>query len=713
MKTIQGRPRPSYREVSTPSGAVGRLRGTGCSSTNRRTGRGRAKAVTLLGAVAVLLGAANLGAQSIGWPEATPKVVVAGTPTPVTVSSSITAVASNVVVQQVDTTGNVVQSQPMTTTGGGLYSGSIQVTVPKPAGGTAILRVAATIQGITGQQVSQSVVISSVAEFFPTNIDPNNIAEFLDELNITSAPQFLQYLDPANFQKDWILMTASASTQSSTATQPRVIIQSKASDQVFGFELDHAKSTGGTDKNTIIEYIQWDNAMKKFRFHEINLTTKQVSVDKGSCARCHSTGLQADGNGEGPSWPYPRPNWDAYDSWGGALPYNRDRIYKGVEALAMQALLKAPIADPILKQLDLPSGMTRDGAGNVMIPIAANASIASPDTPPAPPAPQTQPWQVAYLKNGGVPTYPGGIAWDTIYPVTQGGDFFLMASSDPNVNPAADGGRGVAMFDHFSAFNAVRVAQELVDSVGKTAKDSKGKPVDIRYAALAIATGCLTPANLATYAPAKAITYLQSHLPDPSNSKNLLPVLNPAALLTDTGNRQHQLPQMKANQEAPNVQGLLNMYGGGSSAMTITDVVARRSQQPPIGALDTLTAFTNPKVGGMNYQGFMIDREFYTRNNETQTIALFRLFLEPMGEPVNKWTMSIKGNNIVNGKQVGPTGSLDHSGTYTFADVFNNVYIPQITTALAGALGIAPAPTAANCGNLPADSSAAYANVGN
>lgn len=107
------------------------------------------------------------------------------------------------------------------------------------------------------------------------------------------------------------------------------------------------------------------------------------------------------------------------------------------------------------------------------------------------------------------------------------------------------------------------------------------------------------------------------------------------------------------------LRDLLKAYAnGGSSPDAITDQVARRSKQnPETGqapfALDTLTRF-------------MVDREDYAA---TQAIALFRLFLEPVGEPVNKWTMSIDGNE-------------DHSETYTFADKFSSTYIPAITAKL-------------------------------
>ena len=63
-----------------------------------------------------------------------------------------------------------------------------------------------------------------------------------------------------------------------------------------------------------------------------------------------------------------KPNWDAYDSWGGMLAFNRDRIYQGsVEAAAFRKIFNLwnwqsdPESRAILEQLALqPSNVTLD-----------------------------------------------------------------------------------------------------------------------------------------------------------------------------------------------------------------------------------------------------------------------------------------------------------------------------------------------------------------
>ena len=134
--------------------------------------------------------------------------------------------------------------------------------------------------------------------------------------------------------------------------------------------------------------MQWDAEEKNFRLHEIIVhpqldeegepdeiramgelpsgdflfpaRRRGVKIDDAKCTKCHSTGnvrndkrYLIDGDlrllygttGEQNSArgravkAKNRPNWDAYDSWAGMLPFNRDRIYQGsVEAAAFRKI---------------------------------------------------------------------------------------------------------------------------------------------------------------------------------------------------------------------------------------------------------------------------------------------------------------------------------------------------------------------------------------
>lgn len=94
-----------------------------------------------------------------------------------------------------------------------------------------------------------------------------------------------------------------------------------------------------------VEYMHFDTGVGRFRFHEIDIAARTVAIDATTCMQCHSG----------------RPNWDSYDSWGGMLSFNRDRIYKGsLEAAALRNTLnlwdKSGHYRAIIEQLNLPAG---------------------------------------------------------------------------------------------------------------------------------------------------------------------------------------------------------------------------------------------------------------------------------------------------------------------------------------------------------------------
>jgi hypothetical protein len=426
-------------------------------------------------------------------------------------------------------------------------------------------------------------------------------------------------------------MTASDSLQTGNATRPRIIVQ-KGSDSklVFGFALDSNE----------LEYMQFDETEKRNQFRFFLIHNKVVdenanaSADAKRCSNCHFGTRMA-------GWPYPRPNWDAYDSWGGALPYNRDRIYESsTEETALKELLKNLKDDPIVSQLDLPPGITRECNGDVVITYPGgnfiDSGIAGRMT-------------AVKFTNAVPPTYPGTASVN----VTQGRRYLTMNSTSAD-RLAVDEGRGVALFDHLTLLNARRVAQEIIDAYA-----ARGNTLDLRPSAFGVASGCATAANLRDYAPDDALKQFLG-VADPANF--------PAAFTTIVNNTEtarHELPKMKADQQAVNVRQLMIAYGGAQTGAGITQEVARRSLfgQPSLTApaefrKDTLTEF-------------MIDRERYNAQEGSSTrISLFRLYLQTAGVPVRRWTMSIRGEGE------------NHSNTYTFGDLFIGIYIRELTALL-------------------------------
>src|SRR5260370_27942464 len=82
-----------------------------------------------------------------------------------------------------------------------------------------------------------------------------------------------------------------------------------------------------------------------------------------------------------------------------------------------------------------------------------------------------------------------------------------------------------------------------------------------------------------------------------------------------------------------------------------------------------------PEVVTVDPASGLIDRELY--GDEDLKIALFRLFLEPLGVAVDTWSMSVQSFE---------TGA-ERNLTYTFGDLLLAQYIPRITAKLEADLG--------------------------
>jgi len=640
---------------------------TGIASLTRAR---RHKPVWRLGclpAIAVFLNvvAPAAEAQTVGAPEITPKVIKAGTSTKVTVTARIadpSVIPASVLLQRVDPTGKVLSIEgPMLSLAAPnptVFRKEVDLTLA--AGAQAFYRVSAGFKGqlkrLSCGQGDRDVVasVSAVKELL-SDYSPDGIAKFIERNpEVDSAAEFVRRLGADDFKQNWILMTHTESLQVGTAKTPRVILRNKSADTILGVALVDAPD-GEAPKDTI-EYIHFNDATNTFEFRLINAKPaidEDRVVTSSSCKTCHL------GKTEGV-----RPNWDAYDSWGGALPFNRDRIYKdSAEDVAIRRLLKDLRSDRIISQLDLPAigvdlpsgsgnyrtagGMLRDCTGDVAITYDYNDAGTT-----------VNPVRVTYEQHDrGQVTFPKAGSTPTSAAVRQGGAFLTMHTTTRVIDE--DEGRGVAMFDRLSDMNAKRVTQELLD-----------KPrdlVDIRPIALAIAKCDINATNLGDYAPQAALDALkQFH------------GMDFADLRQDTQNRQATLPSRKANYQAENLQripdGLFiaNAAGNPDDATAVSQEVFQRSKcreidttstECPDDSVDPAIVRTMDVVTTR-----MVDRELY--GTSTSKIALFRFFLEPAGVPVDQWTMSIDSTR------------RHHSGTYTFGDVFGNPYLATIARML-------------------------------
>jgi hypothetical protein len=590
-----------------------------------------------------------LQAQSpVGQPEVSPKFIELSKATKVTVKSRIDdagLIKSSVMVQRYDQDNSMWVDVGMMNDDGAAgdlkkddkvftWQGDLTVTdKPNPV----LLRVVAKLNGMKNVE-SSKVPLTGVKSLLK-DYDPDKMQNFLnDNKDVRSAAAFLQRLNPDDgFKHDWVLITRTVSAQKADAAHPRIILQNSGnstpgsgSTAVFG--------VGTLQNQNLIEYMQWDGKNRRFRFHEVDTTNGKVRQNVESCNRCHGPQL------EGKDWPYPRPNWDAYDSWGGALPFNRDRLYiartaNAIEPRAMQRLLKDLAADPVVSQIDLPEGISgADDSGVIITPDpvmdGSPAKLGKDEN--------TAVLTVQYQKeedDGGALTgilFPGNKS--SKIDVQQGGPYLVMHHLGKGLT--SDEGRGVALFDNFSALNAQRVAQELNDKFDKEGVQY----VDLRPVALAIAGGgtdgpCDVASNLDKWG-GDALPALMDYFK----------VTKFQDLLDGTHKLRASLPQIKAQQEGKNLIGLMSKNGDAVTDDAVLHQVAQRSVYGPPSQVDDFILD--------ELTGFMIDREIY--GNIDKRIALFRLFLEPSHEPVSLWSLSLFSTKL----------AKDHSDTHTFGDVF-------------------------------------------
>ena len=526
-------------------------------------------------------------------------------------------------------------------------------------------------------QFALSAAIPELADLTPAGV----AAYLTANPSVTTPARFLKAL-PGEYKLNWILMSRSESLQTGTAETPRVLLPSADARFTFTFGVVPHASYPGSHPNAI-EYMQWDVATKNFRFHEIVVDaipqmgtvpprTRGVSPDDARCSKCHSTRNVLNrstfpgttGITPGTVKEKNKPNWDSYDSWAGMLPFNRDRIYQGtVETAAFRKIfnlwtwrtnepVRAIIEQLVLQPTGIPAlhVITRTiggpNDGHVNFTFDASPPVT---TEPAPVGDSTS--SIAYQFNG-----TNGAAST----VQRGGTFITLHHSGI---ATSDEGRGVHYFDLlgglFGNLNQTRIGDEVASHRFATG----GVRVDPRPIAMAITQDCLSiDAAMNTVTPAI------------SGFSAFFAARNAATIndvVTDTRTRAQSQPRRKADLQAINLDrtndvylfhpppgiGLIQQYGAATSFGTSTALSRLRQE-----------VFRRPTTGFAGDStvmgGFYVDREDYNFN--TNRMALYRFFLEPLGISVDRWSMGVRGRGR----------------TYTFADVFNS-YVTAFRTELA------------------------------
>lgn len=570
-----------------------------------------------------------------------------------------------------------------------------------------------------------------------TDLTPGGINTYLTGAgsSVNTQAEFVAAL-PAEFRQNWILMTRSESLQTGTGAHPRILLVSENSEYAFTLGLVEHSSYPGSHPNAI-EYMQWDDTQKNFRFHEIVIEdipemdeisagvfrfparpAPQVKADDAKCFACHSTRNVFNDPTKAGATPgttgipigsvkfKSKPNWDTYDSWGGMLAFNRDRIYKGsVEAAAFRQLMNLwswqdnEAIRSVIEQLELQPPWVTDT-------VRPQDRIKRWDTPgtqggendghihfdfdPDYPTVENEPLPSAALPNTTI-----GYTFDRLAPtatpstIKRNPEFVVLQHSNTGTGSrfGEDEGRGTNFFNNlYLDLNPQRIVDEISPAGSDPHIYATGSvPIDVRPIALAIAQGCITVNGGTNIADTQTIAGVS--VPaffDARNGMNFNDVFD------DTRQRSASASRRKADIQKLNLdrtgdtyvtgpdvaQGLIDMHESSTDGIVpATDPSSTASlrlrqlrQEVFRRAIGSGGGAADQTVMG----GIYAEREDFNVN--TAEISLYRYFLEPLGVSVDRWSLGVRGR----------------SRTYSFADQFNitSSYDETFRSELGASLGV-------------------------
>lgn len=626
------------------------------------------------------------------------------------------------------------------------------VPIPTPPATPTCTVSTSSVRRVRGQ-FNRLATLPTISDFTPEGINTFLLAN----REIDTPAEFVAAL-PQEFRENWVAMTRSESLQTGVAEMPRFLLPSADARRVFTLGLKEHSSYPGSHP-LAIEYMQWDATEKNFRFHEIVIgrpddpaTTdveyaiaamgdvidpgppaklrfkprlRGVAVDDPKCFACHSTrnvkNLAPDrissGATPGTTGTTPqtikhksKPNWDTYDSWGGMLPFNRDRIYKNtVEAAAFRKLFNLWTwqtndgARAVIEQLRLqPTGvpvrheigrLESGGPTDGQIWFAFDRSNPAAPGVPAPVSTEGQPTgsgpTIAYEFDRRVASNDPGDPNDDPSEVKRENVFVTLHHS---ADPTNDEGRGVQLFDLLGGLdgqpNAIRIADDMIPKPPLTRHVATSDvEIDVRPFALAITDRCITVAGAPAIGAVQTVAGPSTALIARDSFFSLRNGLNFDQVYDDTRRRQQSLTLRKAEIQRANldrdrdvyvlnpggpmpippanrINGLIREHGGATAGITggtggADQSLARLRQEvfrrPGDDPLTSPPPHPDETVMGRVYPDRENDSTDGTADN-TAMVALFRYYLEPFGVSVDKWSMNVRGR----------------SRAYNFADVLGN-----------------------------------------
>lgn len=375
-----------------------------------------------------------------------------------------------------------------------------------------------------------------------------------DEKKPKTVDSFVESL-PREFRENYAFMIRSESLQSGHAHDPRVLTQSRDSKTIISFNL-----TAPT-----IEAVEFNGT--GFDFHHLEFRDGKAKYYKNPpvCQACH----------------YGRPNWDAYSSWPGMLPFNKDKIYEGSEEEKGFKHLFSSLADtPIFRWLVPPKGVevVRETPSGPVRDVRIQYDGREPERE---------------IEREGVK-------------IKQGGRYLILHHPDKT---AAGEGQGSAMFDQLTRYNAVRVAKELA---------AHPNFKRFQYVTRAVLNGDIRKeSDFGKYLPKTVLDRNNKHFG-----------MNYMQLEKETARLRRTLPGIKAYQQKQALRGLIlanaERQGKSLSERELNEKILRELMR------------RNPSGKGGTPSG-IVDEEDY---GSDQLITQLRYVLEPEGVRMNAWSLS-------------------------------------------------------------------------
>ncbi len=404
---------------------------------------------------------------------------------------------------------------------------------------------------------------------FPVAFGALSIDPALEEIDSTlkschTVEAFLKEL-PDEFKKNFIFMTKTESIQPAGPDSPRVILQNDTSKTLFAYST--LKDEKGIYRDDSIEMIQFDEKQNRFRFHRIDFENRKGKLSRNDerCLVCHGQN--------------PRPNWDTYDSWANALPFNKDRFYQNSEEeRAIHRIFARRKVDPRLNVLQLPKGV-EEKEGKIIVTYTddeVTREIKAPD----------------------------GVE------VKQGGSFFLFPH--PKSELPKSEGQGTRLFDGVTGWNVKRVVQEVLNAPTFQ---------KIQYAVLATVLDCKNiQGGFQNYFKPEEIRRREAFFRGTIDTVE-----------TDTLTRMNSLLPIKANIQRNNLRRLIQLSQSEQGLTRLPKELEAEITRQLLRRNASVEFFTEDKETGLKQP------EQFTL---APMLARLRFILEPDGVNVGKWSLS-------------------------------------------------------------------------